>query len=136
MFKKIIGAAAFSPQTYFIIAVLFTAYTAVIGGFAYHRGALSNAKEIGRLEIEVATEKDKNTTCINLGKEQNLKIEQMRQEAERRSKEAQEAFKVAKELADTYKKRSILLAQRTPSRTCGEAANKLREQLRIERNQK
>lgn len=130
MLKKL---AAFSPSTYIIAFAVAATYTAIVGGFAYHRGALSNAKEIGELTVKLTAEQDSNKACIDIGKKQTDSFKQMQADAERRAEEARKIAEQSRLLADAYRKKATLIARMKPSTSCGEAAGRLRDQLRIER---
>ena len=125
-----------SPTTYLIAFAVLASYSAVLGGFAYHKGAMSKAEEIGTLKANVQTEKDNYTACSLIASEQTARFKQMQEDAERRSAEAAKAAEQARLIASSYKKKAILISRMKPSTSCGEAAGRLRDQLRIERGEK
>lgn len=126
----------FSPTTYIIAFAVLASYTAIVGGFAYHKGAMSKAEEIGKLEANLQTEKDNHAACTAMGREQTRGFLKMQEDAERRSAAAAKAAEQARAVAGEYKKRAIQIGRMKPSASCGEAAQRLRDQLRIERGEK
>lgn len=113
---------------------------AVVSGYAYYKGSISRAEEVGRLNTEiVGLKKDireadaKTLTCQGILDEQNLKIQGWKDEADLRIAEAVKAAQAARVVAQGYKDKARELAQRTPSKSCDEAAQRFRQQLEGER---
>lgn len=116
------------------------AVLASVGGYAYYRGAISQAEKVGRLtatiaklEADVRDANTKTKTCQASIETQNARIEAWKTEADLRIAEAAKAAQAARAVAQTYKDKARQLSQRTPSRSCEEAANRFRQQLQDER---
>lgn len=116
------------------------AVLASVGGYAYYRGAISQAEKVGRLTAEISKLKSdvqaadgKTIACHAVITAQNDKITRWKEEADLRIAEAAKAAQAARIVAQTYKDRARNLSQQRPSRTCEEAAQRFRQQLQSER---
>lgn len=137
----------FTGWSVWAYAGLFAAVLASVGAFAYHRGAISQAEEVGRLtgkigalvtentrlNADVAEADARTVTCQTKIKAQNDAIALMKEEADTRIREAAKAAAAARAVAQTYKDRAKRLSQQMPSKSCDEAAEKFRQQLEGER---
>lgn len=141
---------AWQLKNYLIALAAVAALLAVVGGYGYHRGAISQAEEVGRLngkigelgaeitrlKADVAEADAKTLTCQNKIGEQNAAIAQWKAEADQRIRDAAKAAAAARATAQTYKDRAKKLSQQTPSKSCAEASARFIERLRREREGK
>ena len=142
--------AAWNLKAGLVALGIFATVMAAVGAFAYHRGAISQAEEVGRLNgkigelvtentrlnADVAEADAKTETCQANIQAQNDAFALMKEEADTRMREAAKAAAAARKVAQTYKDRAKKLSQQAPSKSCEEAAERFREELRLERDGK
>lgn len=119
---------------------LFAAVLAAVGGFAYHRGAISQAAEVGRLngeitklDADVAAAEAETATCNADITDANNRLKKVRDEAEERMREAAVAATKARAEAKKHERALAAIIAEGPSSSCDEEAERFREDLRKER---
>lgn len=132
--------AAWNLKASLLALAILAALLAAAGGYGYHRGAISQAKEVGelngkinKLEADVSREKGTTAACEADITEQNKRLDTLANEAAKAKKEAVVAAARARLLAKKQRERVSAIISEPPSASCDEEAERIRDDLRQRR---
>lgn len=135
MIKSIFGG--WSVWAYVALAL---ALSATIGGYGYHRGALSQAKLVGelngtidKLKSDVTAAEAETTACNDDIRKANETLKLVQEEAQQRMRAAASAANKARIEAKKYERALAAIVAEGPSSSCDEEAERFRADLRKER---
>lgn len=131
---------AWQLKNYLIAIAVVAALLAVVGGYGYHRGAISQAKEVGelngkisKLEADIDSEKAATASCQADIEDQNKRLDMLADEAAKAKKEAAVAAARARLAAKAQRERVSAIISEPASSSCDEEAERIREDLRLRR---
>lgn len=133
--------AAWNLKSSLVALAVLAALLATVGGYGYHRGAISQAEKVGelngqieKLKADVDSEKAVSAACQADINDQNQRFETLRLEAEAAKKEAAQAAARARLVAKKQRERVSAIISEPRSASCDEEVEKFRADLRRERD--